>query len=358
MALPRPQLVSLSDAVERLHEVEDELHQEAGRGEKELDKVQGRLALIESPDVALKPFAARASAVNKEHRFAVKQTISNSRLFLGWLYGTLLRRRSPLQDLESAIDQMSRTCRLASRLLVQVEAQYEQQIRLDAAISQRPRLVRQSLDGVASIMEELSDEANTIRTQFAGWRARFMIVFDPQSHRRAKAWINEQKINRRTLEIRAAPLFERVVTLCEQRKRLVSDIEVLSNAYARKWSRQRLNRVPVSDLQSVLDKFEGYRTRIATNVQQQGVALEEIQDILRLAGNSPAFLPGENGEEIPVAELRNITPCFEKLRFRTARATKVASSVVSDLQNDTYICMLPTQSRDAADRRLRLLEVR
>ena len=38
MPLPRLHLLSVSNAIERLHEVEDELHEEAGRGEKELDK--------------------------------------------------------------------------------------------------------------------------------------------------------------------------------------------------------------------------------------------------------------------------------------------------------------------------------
>ena len=68
-----------------------------------------------------------------------------------------------------------------------MEAQYEQQLRLETAFSQRPRLVRQSLDGVANIMQELDTEANAIRAQFTAWRARFTIVFDAVCPARATA---------------------------------------------------------------------------------------------------------------------------------------------------------------------------
>ncbi|KAI0690611.1 hypothetical protein C8T65DRAFT_745745 [Cerioporus squamosus] len=330
----------LNYALRQTQDKEDGILTIEARAEKDLVDVLMKLSLAGAQETWLENFAARSSAMNKEHRHNVKQSMNNAGLLISFLYGNVIvakfrgiaksfkGRENALRELNISVSRMSQSCQTASRLYTMIEDKYARQGELSSALRQRLPIVRRSLDNVKGSIQYLGKEEAAIVALFQEWEPVFAVKY----YTEALNAIHAHKIDQSDFVELAAPIFSVLLSACEERKQIVEDIKKIATKQTTNWMTRPLDIVLQSELDVAMGEYNGYAERIIAVREEQAKALTSLKELENIARNSPPCLYGPRDVVVPISDMQSVFRKFETLRFRAIHLDKLATKVVGDLK--------------------------
>lgn len=89
--------------------------------------------------------------------------------------------------------------------------------------------------------------------------------------------IHADKIDQDTFNKLAAPLFSSLRSLCEERKRLIKEVEDTFRAQIDEWLKRPTGVLRRTELTAALAKYDGYVEKINVAIIKQASVLKDLQ---------------------------------------------------------------------------------
>ncbi|KAI0693309.1 hypothetical protein C8T65DRAFT_744772 [Cerioporus squamosus] len=336
--------VGVRHALSRIQDKVELIQDADAAAEKALVPVLMRLCLTGPEEDWLRDFSTRSSALNKEHRHAVKQALNNTGMLISFLYGNVVverlrslanvftGRENAYKQLELYVSEMSQHCQTATVLHARVEYMYAAHVRQCPTAAQQNIVLCRTMESLRLGIQKLRAEEAAIISIFERSKPCFMLVCQKKYYIKALDAIHSNKIDQNTFAGLAAPIFSSLTNLCDERKRLLQEVENIFREQVDEWIKKPAGVLRKADLDAALKKYDGYVEKIKAAKIEQASVLDELRALENQSRSSPATLPGPDGLEVPIDDFASTFGQFEAVRFRSMRLMKLGRRIIADLR--------------------------
>ncbi|OSC96230.1 hypothetical protein PYCCODRAFT_1379541 [Trametes coccinea BRFM310] len=311
-------IIETERAVDGIIEREDAVRDASATFDEEMIDLKDLYGFTDGPESWAAGFGARVAARNKEYRLNVKQELQAAAHNLKYIYADGGRNdtETTSQAMRVLVAIMIRAIKAKNRVRAQLS---EYKIWHDftmatSLLSVPDRLfMRKSFPDLRACLAQLETEAKEVKDIFDEHKQALYVIAFEHELARCQVVMSARKTTKERVQSQARPVFQKLHAMLEERAQIIKESEELGESIIEAWFSAQADDVAMSDYHGEQRKFESFISRINAHGPAHNESFLRLDRIAKGVVWAPRTLPGPDGQEIPIATLRNAFGAYETI---------------------------------------------